>query len=147
MQAESIEGLRGSDDTGTVAPYHWSHHSIDETNVMPTLRILTNVQIPADQRNGVLVGASRMLADMIGKPESYVMVMLEDGRDMLFAGTSAPAAFLEVKSLGLPENKTPEYSRTLCDFIVAAVGVPAERIYIEFATPPRHLFGWNGGTF
>ena len=114
---------------------------------MPTLRILTNVQIPADQRSALMADASRLLAETLGKPESYVMIMLEDGRDMRFAGTSAPAAYLEIKSLGLPESKTPEYSRALCDFISTAIGIPAERIYIEFATPPRHLFGWNGGTF
>ena len=28
-----------------------------------------------------------MVADLLGKPESYVMVILESGRDLLFAGT------------------------------------------------------------
>ncbi len=114
---------------------------------MPTLRILTNAQVSANDRADLLAGASRIMAEMLGKPESYVMVMLEDGRDMLFAGTAAPAAYLEVKSLGLSETKTAQYSRTLCDFFAGALGVPTERIYIEFAAPPRHLFGWNGGTF
>ena len=25
--------------------------------------------------------------------------------------------------------------------------IPPERVYIEFAAPPRHLFGWNNATF
>ena len=114
---------------------------------MPTLRILTNVQVPANDRANLLADASRLMAEMLGKPESYVMVMLEDGRDMLFAGTADPAAYLEVKSLGLSETRTAHYSRTLCDFIATRLSVPTERIYIEFAAPPRHLFGWNGGIF
>lgn len=114
---------------------------------MPTLRILTNVTVPAEQRAALLTGASRATAEMLRKPESYVMVILEDGRDMVFAGTPDPAAYLELKSLGLPEDQTARYSRTLCNLLEEALGIPAERVYIEFAAPPRHLFGWNGGTF
>jgi len=59
---------------------------------MPTLRILTNAQVLPEDRPTLLAQASRTVAEMLGKPESYVMVILEDGRDMLFAGTSARAA-------------------------------------------------------
>lgn len=114
---------------------------------MPTLRILTNAQVPANDRAGLLARASRTVAEMLGKPESYVMVIFEDARDMVFAGTSAPTAFLELKSLGLPEGRTAQYSRALCDLLADALSIPAERIYIEFASPTNRMFGWNGGTF
>ena len=114
---------------------------------MPTLRILTNVQVPAEARADLLKRASGTVAELLGKPESYVMVILEDGCDLIFAGSAAPAAYLELKSLGLPELKTTHYSRVLCDLLNETLGVPTERVYIEFAAPPRHLFGWNGGTF
>jgi phenylpyruvate tautomerase len=114
---------------------------------MPTLRILTTAQVPAEDRAGLLARASRTLAELLGKPESYVMVILEDGRDMVFAGTPAPTAYLELKSLGLSENRTAQYSKALCDLMTDALGIPAERIYIEFASPARQMFGWNGGTF
>ena len=114
---------------------------------MPTLRILTNAEVFPEDRPGLLAQASRTVAEMLGKPESYVMVILEDGRDMLFAGTRAPAAYLELKSLGLAETRTAAYSRALCDLLGTALGIPAERVYIEFTAPPAHLFGWNGGTF
>jgi phenylpyruvate tautomerase PptA (4-oxalocrotonate tautomerase family) len=114
---------------------------------MPTLRILTNTEVFPEDRPGLLARASHTVAELLGKPESYVMVILEDGRDMLFAGTRAPAAYLELKSLGLAGTKTAGYSRALCALLTATVDIPAERVYIEFAAPPAHLFGWNGGTF
>jgi len=114
---------------------------------MPTLRILTNATVPTEDRAGLLAQASETVAKMLGKPESYVMVILEDSRDMLFAGTADPAAYLELKSLGLTEGKAADYSRTLCDLLGTTLGIPAGRIYIEFAAPPARLFGWNGGTF
>ncbi|MBK1701836.1 phenylpyruvate tautomerase MIF-related protein [Thiococcus pfennigii] len=114
---------------------------------MPTLRIVTNVEIPPEQCAALLADASGTVAAMLGKPEAYVMVLIEDGRALSLGGSSAPAAYLELKSLGLPEDRTAEYSRTLCDLLAEALEIGAERVYIEFAAPPRHLFGWNGGTF
>ena len=114
---------------------------------MPTLKIQTNGEIPTQRRKVILEAASSTVAEQLGKPESYVMVILETNRDMLFAAHDAPLAYLELKSLGLPEDTTPALSAALCRFMKQHFGIPPERIYIEFASPPRHLFGWNGKTF
>jgi hypothetical protein len=66
---------------------------------------------------------------------------------MCFAGTQAPLAYAEVKSLGLPEERTQEFSAGLCELLRAELGVQPDRIYIEFSSPPRHLFGYNSTTF
>jgi phenylpyruvate tautomerase PptA (4-oxalocrotonate tautomerase family) len=114
---------------------------------MPTLVIKTNAEVPAERRKVILEAVSTALAEQLGKPESYVMVLLETNRDMLFGADDSPAAYLELKSLGLPEERTAGLSAALCGLLDAHFGVPARRVYIEFASPPRHLFGWNGGTF
>jgi len=114
---------------------------------MPTLIIKTNADLAAVRREDLLRAASGAVADLLGKPERYVMVLLEPLPDLCFGGDTAPAAYLELKSLGLPEQRTPELSAALCGFIEAHLGVPQGRIYIEFASPPRHLFGFDGGTF
>ena len=64
---------------------------------MPTLRILTNAQVPAEDRADLFAHASRTVAELLGKPEAYIMVILEDGRDLFFAGTCDPAAYQTVK--------------------------------------------------
>lgn len=114
---------------------------------MPTLIIQTNVATPADRRREILEDASALVADLLGKPESYVLVILKDNPDMLFAGDAAPLAYLELKSLGLPQERTPVFSAALCGFLETRFGIPPARVYIEFASPPRHLFGYKGGTF
>jgi len=114
---------------------------------MPTLKIQTNVEIPAERRKVILEAASSTVAEQLGKPESYVLVIMETNPNMLFAADDAPLAYLELKSLGLPENNTASLSAALCRFMGQHFGVQAARVYIEFASPPRHLFGWNGGTF
>jgi len=114
---------------------------------MPTLIIHTNVTPAAADRRKILEDASAMIADILGKPESYVMVILRHNQDMLLAGDAAPLAYLELKSLSLPEARTPELSEALCNFLEARFGIAPARVYIEFASPPRHLFGYNGRTF
>jgi len=112
---------------------------------MPSLIIHTNVTI-ADKA-AFLSRCSLETAAMLAKPESYVMVEACDNRPMLFGGSDAPLAFVELKSLGLATNQTAELSARLCALLNEELGIDPARIYIEFAAPERAMFGWDGGTF
>jgi len=112
---------------------------------MPVLQITTNVTI--DNADALAKQASSLVAEMLGKPESYVMANITGNADLIFAGTNDPCAHLMLKSLGLPESETKTYSEKLCSFIEQQLGVPPSRTYIEFINPERHMFGWNSGTF
>ena len=112
---------------------------------MPLLNVRTNVTV--DDTGAALKRLSAAVAEILGKPESYVMVALEEGVPMLFAGSDAPLAYLELKSLGLPEDRSAEFSAALCDVVGELLGVESGRVYIEFAGPPRHLWGWDRRTF
>ena len=114
---------------------------------MPYLMLQTNVVIPDEEITPLLENLSVAVAKALDKPESYVMVALEDGTPMLFAGNDDPTAYLELKSLGLPEAMTPTLSKALCGLIEQQLDIEQERIYIEFASPADHLWGWNGETF
>lgn len=114
---------------------------------MPTLIVRTNAPHDPARRPVLLEAASALVAELLGKPERYVMVLFEPVADMCFGGNTAPAAYLELKSLGLPEQRTAELSAALCRLLDEQLKVPADRVYIEFASPPRHLFGFDGGTF
>lgn len=114
---------------------------------MPYLLIQTNVAVAEAERAKILAEASRTVADMLGKPENYVMIALRAGESLLFAGSDTPAAYLELKSIGLPETESGHFSTVLCDFVSNALNIPVSRIYIEFNAAPRHLWGWNKTTF
>lgn len=114
---------------------------------MPYLTIQTNQSLDPAATTTLLSNASKLVADGLGKPESYVMVALETDVPMSFAGNDAPLAYLELKSIGLPEAKTADLSAALCALLEETTGIGKERIYIEFANAPRAMWGWNGGTF
>ena len=112
---------------------------------MPLLQINTNKAV--DDLDQLATEASRLIAEMLGKPESYVMVNITDNATLTFAGSNEPCAHLKLKSLGLNEDGTTAYSETLCQFISDHLGIPGSRIYIEFSSPERHMWGWDDGTF
>jgi len=114
---------------------------------MPLLKIQTNQELDPGRRAELAKQASSQVARMLGKPERYVMVALEYNPDMLFAGDNGPLAYLELKSIGLPGERTGDFSSTLCALVEQALEVPRDRIYIEFADAARSMWGWNGGTF
>ncbi len=112
---------------------------------MPLLTLSTNIHI--DDKLALAKSASRSVADLLGKPESYVMVQIEDDQCLIFGGEESPCALLQLKSLGLPENSTADFSSRLCHFINEQTGISSQRIYIEFSNPQRHMWGWDQRTF
>lgn len=112
---------------------------------MPLLEITTNSLI--DNSITFAEAASTFAAEILGKPESYVMVKIQTEQTLFFAGNNEPAAHVKLKSLGLAENKTADYSSKICAFINTELNISSTRIYIEFSSPDRHMWGWDGTTF
>lgn len=114
---------------------------------MPYVKIQSNTHLNEQQAKDLLAKVSRLTARELGKPESYVMVALEPVTSMMFAGSDEPLAYLELKSIGLPDSKTAQLSEALCGVMEDSLGISKDRVYIEFADAPRKMWGWNGGTF
>lgn len=111
---------------------------------MPYLRIETNTHPAGGVGSSILNEASRMISEELGKPEEFFMGAFAPGVEMIFAGSSAPMACVELKALGLPGQKTRALSRLLCDLVESKLGVPKSRIYIKFHDVSRGMWGWNG---
>ena len=67
---------------------------------------------------------------------------------MTFGGTRAPSCYVEVKNIGtFTPEQTSKLSAQIAKRLHAALGVAADRVYIEFADARAHLWGWDGGVF
>jgi phenylpyruvate tautomerase PptA (4-oxalocrotonate tautomerase family) len=114
---------------------------------MPFLRIQTNQALSEADSKSLAAKSSALVAEQLGKPERYVMTSVETNTAMQFAGNDEGLAYLELKSIGLPESITADVSHALCGLVSAETGISPERIYIEFFDAPRKMWGWNGSTF
>lgn len=115
---------------------------------MPLLRIVTSANPEKESQQRLLAELSRFVAENLRKPESYVMTTIATNATMTFAGTSEPACFVELKSIGtFTPEQTSSLSAALCRKLEGALGVPPNRTYIEFANAAGHLWGHDGETF
>lgn len=116
---------------------------------MPLIKIQSSVTAPEPTVvEGLLKILSGKLATHLGKPESYVMTAFEPGVAMTFGGTVEPTCYVEVKSIGtMSPAQTKAMSQDFCQVVSEKLGVPINRIYIEFADAKGSMWGWNGSTF
>jgi phenylpyruvate tautomerase PptA (4-oxalocrotonate tautomerase family) len=115
---------------------------------MPLLKIHCPQSLPAVEGKALLTSLSRELAELLGKPESYVMTCLVPGAQLTFAGSDEPCCLVEVANLGkLQKQDTERMSAALCKRLSETLSLPSRRIYILFADVERHMWGHDGRTF
>jgi hypothetical protein len=75
------------------------------------------------------------------------MIAVKPGTSLIFAGSNEPAAFVRLKSIGLPKERSTELSEKICGFVERELKVPPNRVFIDFKDLERGMFGWDGKTF
>ena len=111
---------------------------------MPLINIKTNIS-DVQAPDVLLKKLSAALASATGKPEAYVMTLLDSDVPMTFAGSNEPCAYVEIKSIGALSPQ--EMSDHFCELIKATLDISKDRIYIGFEDVNASHWGWNGRTF
>ena len=116
---------------------------------MPTVVLSTNVASDKVTDHDLAKDLSRTTSQILGKPESYVMVHVLSSQTMIFGGSSDPCAFVRLVSIGaLSPETNASLSSDIAALVASKYSVPANRLYVEFVdVKERFMFGWNGGTF
>jgi phenylpyruvate tautomerase PptA (4-oxalocrotonate tautomerase family) len=114
---------------------------------MPLLKLETTVVFSEDKRKALLASLSKTVAEIIGKPEQYVMVAVGQAA-MLMSGNPGDAAFVDVRSIGgLTKEVNRKLSQKVCKLLNDSLGVPEDRVYLNFTEVKASDWGWNGSTF
>ncbi|MGA2748637.1 MAG: phenylpyruvate tautomerase MIF-related protein [Verrucomicrobiota bacterium] len=114
---------------------------------MPLLKIETTVVLTDDKRKALLAALSKIVAETIGKPEDYVMVSVSPA-GILMSGKPGEAAFVDVRSIGGLRGDVPRtLSRKICALLGEFLGIPQNRIYLNFTDVEAGNWGWKGDTF
>ena len=113
---------------------------------MPYLSITTNTPLSQDAEVALAAAASKSLAAEMGKPEAYVMVSVHPVRTLCFGGSDAPAAFLDLRSIGLPD-KLNTLASALTELVAQHGHIAGNRVFINFTDISPAHWAHNGGTF
>ena len=88
---------------------------------------------------------SKELAELTGKPEKYVMTIIQEDQYITLGGDESPCCYVEVKSIGA--LNPPLMTKLFCKIISEMTDIPSSRIYISFEDVPANKWGFNGSTF
>jgi phenylpyruvate tautomerase len=114
---------------------------------MPLLKLETTVALADDKKQALLASLSRIVAGTVGKPEQYVMVVISPAA-ILMSGKPGGAAFVEVRSIGgLGDDVNRQLAQKIGGLLKESLGVPPDRIYLNFTDVADANWGWNGDTF
>lgn len=114
---------------------------------MPYISIQTNVDLSEDRKENLLKDITDLLSKELGKPEKYIMGIIQNSESMIMGEKSDPLAFAELRSIRLPENRTKTLTKSLTYFLKDALEIDADRIFLNFINIEPHLWGYNSDTF
>ena len=113
---------------------------------MPYFSIETNKSIDKSSTQELMGLTSTFISELVGKPEQVLMVSIKPDTPLIFAGNDSPVAFVRLKSIGLPKDRCSEFSESICGFVEKELGIPQDRVFIDFIELDGKMFGWNGKT-
>ncbi len=111
---------------------------------MPLINIKTSYQDKLKSEE-LLREISIGISKLTGKPEKYVMALIETSHSMTFGGSKEDCCYVEIKSIGALRPR--EMSHEICKIIYEITGISKDRVYISFEDILPNNWGYNGSTF
>lgn len=114
---------------------------------MPLCKLETTVALSEEKKKSLLADLSRIMAETTGKPEDYVMVTISASA-ILMSGKPGDGAFVDIRAIGgLTANVNRQLSEKICRLLDQSLGIPVNRIYLNFTDVAAANWGWDGKTF
>ncbi len=112
---------------------------------MPSLELATNVRVPDKTR--LMRGLSDCVCKVLGKAETYMMVVIKDEVSMLFGGNEDPVAHLTLRAAVFKDEAMGILARELTDLMHGELGIESERVSIVFVNADLSKWAWDGRCF
>ena len=113
---------------------------------MPMIDSKITLKVPEEKRNLLKAELGKAVA-VLGKPESYLMVGIEDKYDLWLGGRKLEkGAYVSVSLYGNASSKDfSTMTGQICDVYSKLLGIPGDAVYVTYH--PISDWGWNGENF
>lgn len=113
---------------------------------MPFIDSKITVKMSEEKKETIKTQMGKMIS-VLHKPESYLMVGIDDSYDLWFAGKKLDrGAYVEVSLFGSASSSDYEkLTGEICSLFEKELDIPASKVYVTYH--PVSNWGWNGGNF
>ena len=113
---------------------------------MPLINAKVTVKTTDRQKEDIKSAFGKLIATL-NKPESYLMVGIEDSYDLWMGGKKLEkGAYVAVSLLGDAQKASYEkLTGQICDMLSEKLGIPGSAVYVTYH--PVSDWGWNGKNF
>ena len=113
---------------------------------MPMINTKTTVELSQEKKD-ILAKEYGQAVSILGKPESYLMLGMEEKCDLYFAGKKLEkGAFVSVQLYGSENPQACDrMTGRICQILQDTLGIPQDKIYITYSGFQN--WGWNGSNF
>lgn len=113
---------------------------------MPFIDSKITLELNDAQKDSLKTKLGRAVS-LIGKPESYLMVGIEDGYDLYFAGNKLDkGAYVAVSLFGnAPSEDYEKMTAEICRILEDELGIPGKSVYVTYHGV--NDWGWAGRNF
>ncbi len=113
---------------------------------MPFVSLKTNITIDDFTKIEIKQTFGELIKILPGKSEEWLMVEIDDRKDLFFKGSKESAAMIEVKMYGgANQNSLDNFTSKITDFISQKILIPSSRIYVSYFS--TNDWGYNGSNF
>jgi hypothetical protein len=113
---------------------------------LPILTLDTNQSIAPENCTELLHKATDLLAKMLAKPKSSIMVRINPSANLMIDDSTQPTAYVQLKLFAFPQEQAAEFVKTITGFVQSELGVAPDRQYHRLIDMQPSMFGWNGST-
>ena len=113
---------------------------------MPFIDSKITVKITPGQKEEIKKEFGKLIGTL-NKPETYLMVGIEDAYDLWMGGKKLEkGAYVAVSLLGnAPKELYEKLTGQICDMLAEKLGIPGNAVYVTYH--PVSDWGWNGSNF
>ncbi len=114
---------------------------------MPFINTVTTKKISEDTRKFLKTELGKIIEEIPGKSEAWLMLAFCDDVKMYFRGDdSADTAYIEVSIFGkASDDAYDRLTDRICRLYGETLGIPSDRIYVRYEESDH--WGWNGANF
>ena len=106
-----------------------------------------SIQLEETQRDNLEKKLVNAVSHAFGKPKSYIMTNIEDGKTLYMAENKiTKGAYIAIRLLGSASRSAcQDLTRDICDILQNDFDIAGSNVYVTYH--PVDLWGWNGSMF